>query len=188
MTDSYTIAISNSRTGVVLASATVEIDGTGARLTAVRAETSGESFVPEALAHIDFPLLVRTANMLSSSPTQANPTSTPAPAGASNPKPAESDNNTPTPTEGEDGTSTLSGGSPKRISGAHERAELQREQRKRAPTDFGVTYWRLGSISKVAKHYDVPNHIAQDWIKSLQRQGKLASPWPSKPSQPLRPR
>lgn len=35
------------------------------------------------------------------------------------------------------------------------------------PSDLGAVYWRLGSVPKVAKHYDVPPQIARDWIKEL---------------------
>lgn len=40
-----------------------------------------------------------------------------------------------------------------------------------APSDLGVVYWKLGSVPKVATHYDVPRHIARDWIKEL-REGR----------------
>ncbi|MEV0361049.1 hypothetical protein AB0H71_33850 [Nocardia sp. NPDC050697] len=43
------------------------------------------------------------------------------------------------------------------------------------PSDFGVNYWRLGSITKVARHYDVPNHIAKDWIASLTQETRVAA-------------
>ncbi|MEU7632954.1 hypothetical protein AB0C34_23730 [Nocardia sp. NPDC049220] len=188
MTESYAIAISNTRTGVVVAAATVEIDATGARMTEVCAESGGETFVPEALANIDFPLLVRTAIMLSGSPAQPNSTSTRVSTDENNPQPAETDGDPVTPPASGDGMAEPVEGSPNQPAGAHERANPQRRQRAGAPADFGVNYWRLGSISKVAKHYDVPHHIAQDWIKSLQQQGKLASPWLSRASRPLRPR
>jgi hypothetical protein len=47
-----------------------------------------------------------------------------------------------------------------------------------APPDIGVTYWRLGTIGKVAKHYGVPNRIASDWIAELRRNGDAPSRWP----------
>ncbi|MFF0531165.1 hypothetical protein ACFYT3_22600 [Nocardia amikacinitolerans] len=188
MTDSYTITISDARTGVVAATATVEIDAaTGVRLAEVRAGTSGETYVPEALAQIDFPLLVRTANMLSGFPQQLNLTSDLSPVSETDSQPAET-GAAPTPLEGDGGAVTPVGGSSFKqpVRAAQQRAQRQREQRAGAPADFGVTYWRLGSIAKVAKHYDIPHHVAQDWIKSLQQQGKLANPWPSKTSRPLR--
>ncbi|MFJ4649656.1 hypothetical protein ACIP5Y_00105 [Nocardia sp. NPDC088792] len=188
MTDSYMITITNTRTGVAVATATVEIDGTSVRMTEVGAEISGEHFVPEALATVDFPFLVHTANILSGAPAKGDPAAEPAPPaqeGESKPEgkpsaaPPPASNRSVIPTD----TSL-----PERLSEGRERARLKRDQRAGAPADFGVTYWRLGSISKVAKHYDVPHHIAQDWIKSLQQQGKLASPWPSKSVRPLRPK
>jgi hypothetical protein len=35
------------------------------------------------------------------------------------------------------------------------------------PSDLPVTYWRLGSVAKVAKHYDVPRQVASGWVKAL---------------------
>ncbi|WP_378741100.1 hypothetical protein [Nocardia brasiliensis] len=189
MTDSYTIAISNTRTGVVAVTATVEIDATGVRLTEVRAEANGDTFVPEGLANIDFPLLVRTANMLSGPSVQPKLTPAPASMGENNTEPVDTDGDLLVPPEIDERVVVPVADLSKQPTGrAHERGQLQREQRSGVPADFGVTYWRLGSIAKVAKHYDVPHHVAQDWIKSLQQQGKLASPWRSKTSRPLRPK
>ncbi|WP_435593644.1 hypothetical protein [Nocardia sp. bgisy118] len=189
MTDSYTITITNTRTGVVVATATVEIGDAGVRLTEVGAEISGEHFVPEALATFDFPFLVRTANMLSGASAQDERVSEPAPSVQENEyKPQEMPSESSAPPADSRGATLTDTASSERFPAGRERARPKRDQRAGAPADFGVTYWRLGSISKVAKHYDVPHHIAQDWIKSLQQQGKLASPWPSKTSRPLRPK
>ncbi|WP_157187435.1 hypothetical protein [Nocardia vinacea] len=187
MTDSYTITISDARTGVVAAVATVEIDASGVRLAEVRAETTGEAYVPEDLARIDFPLLVRTANMLSGGPSRLNLASKLSSTSETVSPPAET--GIPlTPLESIDDADTAVSEPASKLAGAQQRAQRQREQRAGAPSDFGVTYWRLGSTAKVAKHYDIPHHVAQDWIKSLQQQGKLANPWPSKTSRPLRPK
>ncbi|WP_157171068.1 hypothetical protein [Nocardia araoensis] len=180
MKDSYTITISDARTGVVAAIATVEIDASGVRLAEVRAETTGEAYVPEDLARVDFPLLVRTANMLSGGRPQISLASKLSSARESVSPRAET-GIPPTASESI-GDAAVSEPAPKVAGTAQQRAQRQQEQRAGAPSDFGVTYWRLGSIAKVAKHYDIPHHVAQDWIKSLQKQGKLANPWPSKTS------
>ncbi|WP_280309508.1 hypothetical protein [Nocardia abscessus] len=204
MADNITIAISDSNNGVVLATAMVEIVAGEARLTEVRATTGGDGFVPKALARLDFQLLVRTVTMLSMSSVHATTTTPPPPVSAevSSPSaitdtatPPGDDSSRPTPSaveqvvsEGNVGSSSSHNRPTNRMRVAHERAQLQQEQRNGMPLDFGVTYWRLGSIAKVARHYEVPHHIAQDWIKSLQQQGKLASPWPSKGSRATRSR
>ncbi|MDO3110500.1 hypothetical protein [Mycobacteroides abscessus] len=36
------------------------------------------------------------------------------------------------------------------------------------PLDLTRVYWRLGSVAKVAKHYDVPRRVAQGWVNDLQ--------------------
>lgn len=42
------------------------------------------------------------------------------------------------------------------------------------PSDLARIYWRLGgSITKVAKHYDVPRQIARDWIKDLRNENAI---------------
>lgn len=45
-----------------------------------------------------------------------------------------------------------------------------------APSDLARVYWRLGgSISKVARHYEVPRQIAGDWIKDLRNKKAIPS-------------
>ncbi|MFJ4649641.1 hypothetical protein ACIP5Y_00030 [Nocardia sp. NPDC088792] len=70
MTDTYTITIASNETGSKLAIATVEINGSRARLTEVRAETLSNESIPEVLAHLDYSLLIRTAAMLASPRTR----------------------------------------------------------------------------------------------------------------------
>lgn len=185
MTDSYTVVITHNPTGIAMAAATVEIDASGARLTEVRAEPSGELGVPETLADLDFSLLIRTARILSSLPSVADTAA--ASEVTSTPELRESKTDASTPKPNDD--TTIAADDSRSVPGTvpPDRTKPAREQRAEAPADFGVMYWRLGSISKVAKHYDIPHHVAQDWIKSLQQQGKLANPWPSRSSRSLRP-
>ncbi|MFC8387031.1 hypothetical protein [Nocardia sp. NPDC057272] len=189
MTDSYTITITNTRSGVAVATATVEIGDAGVRLAEVGTEIDGEYLVPEVLATFDFPFLVRTANMLSGASAQDERVSEPDPPLEENETKSQEMPSEPSapPADGR-GVTLADTGSSERLPADRERAMSKRDQRAGAPSDFGVTYWRLGSTAKVAKHYDVPHRIAQDWIKSLQQQGKLASPWPSKTSRSLRPK
>lgn len=45
------------------------------------------------------------------------------------------------------------------------------------PSDLPTVYWRLGgSIVKVAKHYDVPRQIANDWVKDLRGRNTIPTP------------
>ncbi|MEU1550756.1 hypothetical protein [Nocardia sp. NPDC005745] len=175
MTESYIITISDGQTGAALVTARAEIDASGTRLTEVRSGAV-DKFVPEALAHIDFPLLIRTANILSG--MNPNP--------VAQKQDAESDDIPP------DTAATGQVFVPpdpvvSRRAAHKDSVGPSRTQKRSMPDDFGVAYWRLGSISKVARHYDVPHHIAQDWIRSLQQQGKLANPWPKKKERSARP-
>jgi hypothetical protein len=46
------------------------------------------------------------------------------------------------------------------------------------PPDLARVYWNLGgSTVKVAKHYDVPHHIAKDWVRELRNQNVIATRW-----------
>ncbi|MEU4323337.1 hypothetical protein AB0F85_31935 [Nocardia fluminea] len=184
MADTFSIMISNSQTGVVLVTATVEIHEDMPRLTEIRTEPDAEGLVPQALSHIDFPFLVRTANFLSSTPLGVPSTVRPEVSGKRvDPQGPE---RTQVDSAPEFADSQFPGGAAKPIDETREQSPLRNAPKVNAPADFGVTYWRLGSIAKVSRHYDVPHYIAQDWIKSLQQQGKLANPWPSKSSR-LRP-
>jgi hypothetical protein len=43
------------------------------------------------------------------------------------------------------------------------------------PEDLGATYWRLGSIAKVASHYGVDKHTARQWINRLTNRTNVLS-------------
>jgi hypothetical protein len=45
------------------------------------------------------------------------------------------------------------------------------------PADLAVVYWRLGSATKVAEHYDVTPQTARAWLKTLRGEGKVRDPW-----------
>ncbi len=174
MTNSYTITICSPDTGATLVTATAKIDASGTHLTEVRSEANSDELIPEELAHIDFPFLVRTAIMLT---------------GQYRDRTALHDKFSTANSR----SSSVAIATPEPEDASLERHATQKNtdkalptRRRSAPDDFGVTYWRLGSIAKVARHYEVPNHIAQDWIKSLQQQGKLANPWPTKKNRPMR--
>ncbi|GGK79674.1 hypothetical protein [Mangrovihabitans endophyticus] len=49
-------------------------------------------------------------------------------------------------------------------------------QAKGVPDDLAVVYWRVGSVAKVATHYDVPRHIAAGWVRRLRDTGKAPDP------------
>lgn len=176
MSDIYTISISDADREDALATATVEITGDRARITEIRTRAGAEA-VPAQLGEIDFSLLVRTAMMFS---------------GAARPEPHPG-------AEEEPATGGRLSAPAEPVPPTAPPEPVIRPSRETArpapkastrnfdmPADFGVTYWRLGSIAKVAKHYDVPHHIAQDWIKALQEAGKAANPWPKKNRRPGR--
>ncbi|MEG8184616.1 hypothetical protein GZH49_39930 [Nocardia terpenica] len=173
MANLYTISIRESGSDDALVTATVEVIGDGARITEVSAEVGARTAVPPELGSIDFPLLVHAATLLSR-PTAPQPsTELDAEPPTDQSKPPEPETDPKQPSAEPEQEVWPPPGRPKHM---HEGSGASSGM----PSDFGVMYWRLGSIAKVAKHYDVPHHIAQDWIKSLQQQGKAASPWPKK--------
>ncbi|QIS22161.1 hypothetical protein [Nocardia terpenica] len=176
----YTISIAASDQSEVVAAATVEVIDDQALITEIRTEVGASTVIPLQLGSIDFSLLVRTAVMLS---------------GAMDPKPdfrvddREFASRNQLPSDVGPRTeppSTAVADQARAPVGNPGPVRKERAKNHGMPSDFGVTYWRLGSIAKVAKHYEVPHHIAQDWIKSLQKEGKVASPWPKKGTRNLR--
>ncbi|MEV6364868.1 hypothetical protein [Nocardia asteroides] len=170
MTDSYTITISDSDTGLPALIATIEISNSTARISEIRVELDGVE-IHESLTQIDFPLLIHTIRMLSGKLHSATrPTAT-----------GFKDAETLRPVAGPQEA-------PNRMRQPLKKTKDTERKTNEVPPDFGVYYWRLGSIAKVAKHYNVPHHVAQHWIRSLQERGQLANPWPAKKSRPLRPK
>jgi hypothetical protein len=45
------------------------------------------------------------------------------------------------------------------------------------PADLGKMYWRLGSVAKVARHYEVSNQMVKAWIQILREAGEIPNPW-----------
>jgi hypothetical protein len=176
----YKISVAGPDSDVILATADVEVSDTGARIIEIRTESDGNSAVPQQLKDINFSLLIQTASILSGhiAPDDRSTTSKEASSGAKDELQAPGILDQPQ-------QETVVSRTASTINDTRENHNRQ-PSKTDMPSDFGVNYWRLGSISKVAKHYDVPHHIAQDWIKTLQREGKAARPWPSKGNRPLR--
>ncbi len=189
MTESFVITIA-TEAGDSLARARVDIDGGAVSLAEVQAATGGYE-IPGELADVDFGLIVRTVRLLTGTAPEAVPSDTPEADAV--PRPPDD-----TPSRREtfaERDASLPPAVPESMS-ADDGAEAAIRQSETAagegaqpgaagmPSDFGVNYWRLGSIAKVARHYDVPHRVAKDWIRALQDQRQLASPWPTKQSRP----
>ncbi|WP_063062931.1 hypothetical protein [Nocardia sienata] len=157
----YRISIAEADSPDIV-TATVELEGNRARIVEVRSG-EGDSPVPSELGEIDFSLLVRAAAVFSAAPeTPSKADGEIAPA-------------TAPPSESVEQTGTGATAKP---------AHGERLEKNGMPSDFPVNFWRLGSVPKVAKHYDVPHRIAQDWVKTLQREGKAGSRWSKKSGRP----
>lgn len=164
----YSLRITKTDSDDVLVTATVDVvDGT-ARIVEIHARTSVGHDLPTSLTSIDLSLLIRTQLLLSGSSKLQDSRGT------------DTESDVKKVADQEPQTS-IQATSPS-ISVAPER----RPNKDDMPSDFGVYYWRLGSLAKVAKHYDVPHHVAQSWIKKLQRDGKVASQWPKNGTRKLR--
>lgn len=185
MTNSYRIAILSDESSETIIEAIVQLTGTSARITMIRAGSAIEEGVPKQINDVDLSILVRAASTLSVAPVLTGPsTGVEAPDLRGDLPDIETADQPAAPSI-----------SPIRDFSAEEIKTTQAQilhpepgnsRARTIPADFGVTYWRLGSIVKVSKHYDVPHHTAAEWIKTLQTQGKVSSPWPKKGTRPLR--
>jgi len=199
MTETFTIAIATG-SGDTIARARVEIDGGVLSLAEVQA-TAGDYEIPDELAQVDFQLIIRTVQVLTGvtpavplAPSAVGETSrtdtppaTPAhtiphveshTAAVASAEPGEPDAVAAAPTSSVDTRQS-------ELTTARQEKERDHPGVADMPSDFGVNYWRLGTITKVARHYDVPHHVAKGWIKALQDQRQLSPPWPSKQSRPI---
>lgn len=70
----------------------------------------------------------------------------------------------------------------KRIAAAERPTESRTRSSTGAPPDLARVYWRLASVPKVAKHYDVPRQVARDWVNELQRRQAIPKAWHTKPA------
>lgn len=155
----YRISLSPEDAAHPQVTVSVELDGGAPRVTDVRFE--GEVSLPAELADVDIrPVLRALATMLGGRPiADASPQQErqlPGPRSDTAPRGGARARRTPAP----------------------------REPSNSAPSDLGATYWRLGTIGKLAKHYDVPHHVARAWIHDLQRKGAIPNPWAAKNSPP----
>ncbi|WP_280427292.1 hypothetical protein [Nocardia brasiliensis] len=178
MSSSYKLTIAPEEPGRTAAVLTVELDAGGARVHDIRVIVGDDGTpLPKELAHIDFAVLVETAVLMShgrlpvvAESTEVEPSPDHVPTGAA---PA-----TDTVLRADHSVARSTATAPP--SGKARRASSSDHPSNGAPSDLAVTFWRLGSITKVAKHYDVPRHIAQDWIKVLSQDTKLPNSWVSK--------
>ncbi|UGT60390.1 hypothetical protein [Nocardia asteroides] len=201
MTEDFIVSITEVATGITLASAKLGVGDGEVRLLEVRAVAGRLPMLPEALESADFKLIVQMARMLADlkqsearsvaaeAPVPSEPSSVVCAAEipAEDVVPAEPTMDSPIVLQNEDranakavdnGTDSQPNSEPSKRRPSHSSTGM--------PSDFGVNYWRLGSITKVARHYDVPHHIAKDWIRLLQESGNLSGAWPPKSSRPLR--
>jgi hypothetical protein len=144
----------------------LEIDGGRVRVVelTVRPGSAGTS-LPGEVADLDFRLLAEQAAVMSTGGMPLAPAPRPGdgrqqpPDGASRGKAVESPPARP-------------------VNSRRRRApEGSGSAVKGVPSDLAKVYWKLGSLAKVAAHYDVPRQIAQGWVKSLRDHGALPDPW-----------
>ncbi|UGT60389.1 hypothetical protein [Nocardia asteroides] len=188
MTEDFIVSIAEVATGITLASAKLGVGDGEVRSLEVRAVAGRLPVLPEALESADFKLIVQMARMLADlkqsearsvaaeAPVPSEPSSVVCAAEipAEDVVPAEPTMDSPSVLQNEDranpnavdnGTDSQPNSEPSKRRPSHSSTDM--------PSDFGVNYWRLGSITKVARHYDVPHHIAKQWIASLSQEARL---------------
>jgi hypothetical protein len=162
----YTIEITPASSSGAEISIAVEISDAHLRVIEVKVLPRGEeSVLPTELALLDLKQCLDIARMLMAGCPRP-PTTFAAPvddgAGQSNER------------DGVDSAARVNGSSL-----VNARKQLSdRSVGSGAPSDVGLVYWRLGSVPKLAKHYDVPVQVARDWVKELRagrRTGRSSS-------------
>lgn len=165
MNQLFHVTISATGTGETMVQIEVEVQSPDLRVAAIRLyppAVSDSRFPPE-LADLDFRQCISIARQLTDGNVNADP-------------PALSDeHSSPTADRDVDGQSPgLTRPSKPRVSSrisqprrVDDKSGSVSVSKTGAPSDLGVVYWRLGSVPKVASHYNVPHQIARDWIKEL---------------------
>lgn len=173
MTQRFIINICRDSTAATCAEFRVEVQSGLVRVREIRVQCGADgSSLPHALASFDYSTFVSMAVGLSKGQF-------PAPEGADGNQQSAKNHS---------GSGDLTGGRTTRISTASTiRSSIAGGHgdpisKTGVPPDLARVYWRLGSIVKVAKHYDVPRQIAKDWVRELKGQKAIATPWKSAPS------
>lgn len=153
----YTIAISPEDPAATSATVVVEVgtDGLRIRAVTVRPGADGAPLPPEIVG-LDLATLSEALTMLSPGRRAAAPDA--APVGVA-------------PTEEPAAQPRASAAQPRPPAGRGPQPPSH------VPSDLGTVYWRLGTVSKVAEHYDVPRPVARDWIKTLRKARGMPDPW-----------
>jgi len=181
----YVLALTPADSAMPSVIARIELDAGHARIVeiSVRPGSAGAP-LPAELGDIDLPILIQNAALMSAGrlPTGAASSSATGAQSLSGTAPGPSDAEAPDNPEDADADADPPTPAPARRAA---RSSRQRPDRgpnlNGVPSDLPKTYWRLGSVAKLAEHYDVPRQIAQGWIKSLRAGGALPDPWASRP-------
>jgi hypothetical protein len=174
---SYTITITPDDT--TRASTTVRVDVTddAARITELLVKAGGPNgLAAHQLPAIDLDLLLRAIQPAAAPPalrgsrrsvTRAESTSdestTRRRAGTRRQRGAKATAAKEAPAKAARGTRTVA----KKSASGGERAY------RRAPGDLVQVFSDLGGVTAVAKHYGVPRHTAQSWVRRLRNEGRL---------------
>ncbi|WP_431958612.1 hypothetical protein [Nocardia lijiangensis] len=177
MGSTYKVTIAPDAPDKTTATITVVLDTGGVRVTEIRVAVGDDGApLPNELAHIDFAVLVENAVLMSQGRLPMVAEAIDVEAIDIEPAPDRA----PAKAALHADRTVVRSDSGAAASGNTRRASSSARPSDGAPSDLAVTFWRLGSITKVAKHYDVPRHVAQDWIKVLSQETKLPNSWSNK--------
>ncbi len=175
---SYTITITPDDTSRASTTLRVDVSDNAARITELLVRAGAAAGLsPQQLPAVDLDLLLRAV-------TPGIPASIPA--APAQPPPAEVPASTPrrrAARSDEPATPAKRGGkrAAKSASSAEQPARAKsgkasgRGERayRRAPADLVDVYGRLGGVTAVARHYQVPRYTAQSWVRRLRNEGQL---------------
>ena len=158
---SYTVTISPEEGGGAETTIRVDVENWVARITELVVRPSAGRDGSGEIGGIDLDLLMRVVQpAITAIEGGRNPS--PAPASPRRSRAADAGQRT-AGRPGDDATATAE--APARAS-----ASLRPRAYRRIPPDLREAFARLGSVTEVAAHYDVPRHTAQGWINRLRRE------------------
>jgi hypothetical protein len=169
--NSYTITITPDDASRASTTLRVDLSGNAARITEllVRAGTA-TGLAAHQLPAVDLDLLLRAISP-SSSPAAVR-SSAGSVTQAEAPSSTVADSAPPTRARRQRGGAKQAKAAGAKTARAAKKTGGERAYR-RAPADLVEVFDQLGGVTAVARHYGVPRHTAQSWVRRLRNEGQL---------------
>ena len=180
---SYTITITPDDASLASTTLRVDVSENIPRITELMVRAGASGLTPTQLPAVDLEMLLRAvgpsafqsipAQAAESRPAVESPAAeAPAPERPARRRRAVAQNE---PKAGKRGGRGAGGDQPAKTSRATKSATKSAGERayRRAPDDLVEVFERLGGVTAVARHYQVPRYTVQSWIRRLRREGQV---------------